>query len=326
MRRTTQHRGIQRAYMAILGGCGSRRRTRRSVRSHARRSLVRGGQGRPGQHGGASHHGHPAGRSGSAGQPRHLDRDAPDQLRVPLVSLPGRRRGRRVGLHADLERERQHVRRAPGRFRLPASRPGRRPKRRRAGHGHLESDGRDHLGRPDEHAGSPRSRARPPSATPSRPIAVSGRASSPSRTRSPGSAAAPRATTAARSRVRTTRTYEVRDADSGRTLRVRVTARNDRGQNSALSNPTGVVGGGQPASATRQLDPGRRPESGRRSPRHRVGELQPEPGDEPHGADHRAREDHRQGWPGGQRRPGVHASDAESRRRTDADDAVLTAS
>ena len=39
--------------------------------------------------------------------------------------------------------------------------------------------------------------------------------------------------------------YEVRDSDSGRTLRVRVTARNDRGQNSAISNPTGVVGGGQ---------------------------------------------------------------------------------
>ncbi|CAN5715339.1 hypothetical protein BH18ACT13_BH18ACT13_16500 [soil metagenome] len=39
--------------------------------------------------------------------------------------------------------------------------------------------------------------------------------------------------------------YEVRDADSGRTIRVRVTARNDRGQNSAISNPTGVVGGGQ---------------------------------------------------------------------------------
>jgi hypothetical protein len=39
--------------------------------------------------------------------------------------------------------------------------------------------------------------------------------------------------------------YEVRSADSGRTLRVRVTARNDRGQNSAISNPTGVVGGSQ---------------------------------------------------------------------------------
>ena len=38
--------------------------------------------------------------------------------------------------------------------------------------------------------------------------------------------------------------YEVRSGDSGRTLRVRVTARNDRGQNSAISNPTGVVGGG----------------------------------------------------------------------------------
>jgi len=39
--------------------------------------------------------------------------------------------------------------------------------------------------------------------------------------------------------------YEVRDSDSGRTIRVRVTARNDRGQTSAISNPTGVVGGGQ---------------------------------------------------------------------------------
>jgi hypothetical protein len=40
--------------------------------------------------------------------------------------------------------------------------------------------------------------------------------------------------------------YELRDADSGRTIRVRVIARNDRGSNSAVSNPTGVVGGGQP--------------------------------------------------------------------------------
>ena len=40
--------------------------------------------------------------------------------------------------------------------------------------------------------------------------------------------------------------YEVRDADTGRTLRVRVTARNDRGSTSAISNPTGVVGSNQP--------------------------------------------------------------------------------
>jgi len=39
--------------------------------------------------------------------------------------------------------------------------------------------------------------------------------------------------------------YEVVDSDRGRTLRVRVTARNDRGSTSAISNPTGVVGGGQ---------------------------------------------------------------------------------
>lgn len=42
--------------------------------------------------------------------------------------------------------------------------------------------------------------------------------------------------------------YEVRDADTGRTIRVRVIARNDRGSTSAISNPTGVVGGGVPAT------------------------------------------------------------------------------
>lgn len=40
--------------------------------------------------------------------------------------------------------------------------------------------------------------------------------------------------------------YEVRDSDTGRTIRVRVVARNDRGQTSAISNPTGVVGSNQP--------------------------------------------------------------------------------
>jgi hypothetical protein len=40
--------------------------------------------------------------------------------------------------------------------------------------------------------------------------------------------------------------YEVRDADRGRTIRVRVVARNDRGSTSAISNPTAVVGGTQP--------------------------------------------------------------------------------
>jgi hypothetical protein len=45
-------------------------------------------------------------------------------------------------------------------------------------------------------------------------------------------------------------TYEVRDSDAGRTLRVRVTARNDRGSASAISNPTGVVGSNQPPPGT----------------------------------------------------------------------------
>ena len=40
--------------------------------------------------------------------------------------------------------------------------------------------------------------------------------------------------------------YEVRDSDTGRTIRVRVIARNDRGSTSAISNPTGIVGSNQP--------------------------------------------------------------------------------
>jgi hypothetical protein len=41
--------------------------------------------------------------------------------------------------------------------------------------------------------------------------------------------------------------YEVRDSDVGRTIRVRVVARNDRGQTSAISNQTAVVGRNTPA-------------------------------------------------------------------------------
>ena len=40
--------------------------------------------------------------------------------------------------------------------------------------------------------------------------------------------------------------YEISDRDTGRTIRVRVIARNDRGSTSAISNPTGVVGSNQP--------------------------------------------------------------------------------
>ncbi|MGH3066798.1 MAG: hypothetical protein ACRDOF_10935 [Gaiellaceae bacterium] len=47
--------------------------------------------------------------------------------------------------------------------------------------------------------------------------------------------------------------YEVRDADTGRTIRVRVIARNDRGTTSAISNPTGVVGSNQSPPSTGTL-------------------------------------------------------------------------
>jgi hypothetical protein len=50
--------------------------------------------------------------------------------------------------------------------------------------------------------------------------------------------------------------YEVRDADRGRTIRVRVVARNDRGSTSAISNPTGVVGGSPPPSGNGVVDAG----------------------------------------------------------------------
>jgi hypothetical protein len=40
--------------------------------------------------------------------------------------------------------------------------------------------------------------------------------------------------------------YEIRDSDTGRTIRIRVIARNDRGSTSAISNPTGVIGSNQP--------------------------------------------------------------------------------
>ena len=44
--------------------------------------------------------------------------------------------------------------------------------------------------------------------------------------------------------------YEVRDADAGRTIRVRVVARNDRGSTSAISNFRAVVGADQPPPTT----------------------------------------------------------------------------
>ena len=44
--------------------------------------------------------------------------------------------------------------------------------------------------------------------------------------------------------------YEIRDSDTGRTIRVRVMARNDRGSTSAISNQTGVVGSNQPPPPT----------------------------------------------------------------------------
>ena len=61
--------------------------------------------------------------------------------------------------------------------------------------------------------------------------------------------------------------YELRDGDTGRTIRVRVIARNDRGSTSAISNPT-VSSWLESASAAVDRDASRwRPEGSWRSSR-----------------------------------------------------------
>jgi hypothetical protein len=50
--------------------------------------------------------------------------------------------------------------------------------------------------------------------------------------------------------------YEVRDADAGRTIRVRVTARNDRGSTSAISDGRAVVENTPPPNPTGSVDVG----------------------------------------------------------------------
>ena len=114
--------------------------------------------------------------------------------------------------------------------------------------------------------------------------------------------------------------YEVRDADTGRTIRVRVTARNDRGSTSAISNPTGVVGSNQPPPPSTGGIPVARSEGSRRSPRRRVRAVLAEPGDEPDGADHRACPDHGARRASGQRCERVHACHSPRRLGPDGPD------
>ena len=111
--------------------------------------------------------------------------------------------------------------------------------------------------------------------------------------------------------------YEVRDADTGRTIRVRVIARNDRGSTSAISNPTAVVGSNQPPPPLDRDSSRWRLEGSWRSPRRSDCCLLAQPGDEPHPTDHGSRARHCPRRTARERRICVHARDPASRRGSD---------
>ena len=111
--------------------------------------------------------------------------------------------------------------------------------------------------------------------------------------------------------------YEVRDADTGRTIRVRVIARNDRGSTSAISN-SDRSRGLESASAAVDRDSSRwRLEGSWRSPRRSNCCLLAQPGDEPHPTDHGSRARHCPWRTARERRVCVHARDTAGRRGSD---------
>ena len=223
-----------------------------------------------------------------------------------------RRARRRLGLPAHLERERQHVSASRGRCGLQDPLAGHREERRRA-----------RTPRPRTRPGSSsrldrrtrrsrRSPGPPPSATSSRRTVASGPVTSRSRTRSPGCAAAPQGDNCSEIQGRRTPSTRCRDADRGRTIRVRVSARNDRGTTSAISNPTASSVAHDASSSSAALPVGSLEAAGDRLVVSQV-RFKPEPGDEPYGPDHRSRPRDRARWAARERRAGVHARDSESR-------------
>ena len=232
-------------------------------------------------------HGDDPCRSGPPHDAGDVDGHGADHVRVPLV--PVRRSGARptpptaAGSRTRLPTPTL----APGGRRLPHPQPGRRKQRRRLGQRDVEPDERRDLATSDEHEGAVHlghGQSRKPLAS------------------QPGEWAGEQPITYSYAWLRcnaqgdncseiqgaTDTAYEVRDADTGRTIRVRVTARNDRGTTSAISNQTGVVGGGTPpppaTGATRPVP------AGSRRPTDRLpGSVHPEPGDEQHGADRGSR-------------------------------------
>ena len=118
--------------------------------------------------------------------------------------------------------------------------------------------------------------------------------------------------------------YVVRDADSGRTIRVRVIARNDRGSSSAISNQTAVVGGGGGGNPGGGLDVDSLQAAGDRLVVAQV-QFSPNPVTEQHGADHRARSRDGSWRQARERRTRVHARHAACRPGPDAGHAGGTA-
>ena len=94
----------------------------------------------------AESHRHDAGRRGPAHDPWHVDRHDAALVHVQVASLPGSRPAGRLGLHPHLERERQHVRPAPGGRRLQDPLAGDGVQRRRPGDLDVEPDERRRLG------------------------------------------------------------------------------------------------------------------------------------------------------------------------------------
>ena len=137
MRRTTQYRGVQRAYMAILGGAALVAALAAAFAATLAGASSAAINVAPENTVEPRIIGHPAGRSGSASQSWHLDRDGPDPLRVGWyrcegAGAPDASDCTRISNASD----NTYVARQ-GDSGLPASRPGHRSKRRRAGHGDL---------------------------------------------------------------------------------------------------------------------------------------------------------------------------------------------
>ena len=256
MRRTTQHRGVQRAYMAILGGAALVAALAAAFAATLAGTSSAAVNGRPGQHGGASHQRDTEGRSGPA---RPTAAPGPARSRSATSTAGTAARAPAPPDASDCQRisnasDNTYVaRQGDAGFRLRVRVIGR------------NADGQD-------------------TAT-SNPTAVITSAG-PTNTREPtisGTATVGNILQANRGEWTGAQPitysfiwlrcnaqgdncseipgandteYEVRDADSGRTLRVRVTATERSRSNSAISNPTGVVGGGQPTPPpTGQLVP-----------------------------------------------------------------------